>query len=1396
MLVFPEKKVQLHTHGPQSVNDAATDYDGMIKRAKELGISTIALTDHGTMTGLFPFKNKMVEAGLKPILGVEAYYQEDDDLSKKAHLILMAKDNIGFKAISKATTQANERIDSKGAPRMNAEILKRNFGPGSEGHDHVVATTACMQGYVNVILLSPFTLKRDIEKLTNKRDKYKSPFSSEYESITTELKEIDDSIVEKRSEKTAADKLAKKSFVKKEKTLKAAEGTESYDALKEQLDKEKAECAVAATTKKALETEIAKLTKEKKKLSAEKKKLEEDFDKWIALDDEINKLSAGLLSQEEVKEKAKKSLLELADMFGKNNVFVEVQYHGINEEAYCMPIIADIARECNIPMVAANDVHIINNDAKSRLKRQLLRSLRYNKWEAENVGDDQLYMKTNEELAEKLLEILPEDYVQEAINNTVTIDTLCNFENKKESHYPKYHSEIAGETSDGAIRRLALEGIEWRFPGKKGWTPKYKARLEYELKIICSMGYADYHLIVQDFLNIGRKMGHMPEARFNYMTEHIDEMSLDELVKYINEDQSEVGLTIGPGRGSAVGSLVCYLLGVTSIDPIKYDLLFERFLNPERVSMPDIDSDFASEVRDLVLKYVKKKYGENAVCGIMTKGTQAAKGSIRNCARLLGSKMYNDTKTFLSLGDQIAKDVPIAVGISFKSKMQFIYNEKTYGSIDDLNKAENLQINEKDLPDTVTYVTLADQLKEKYKANANALEIINNAELVEGTFTYYGAHAAGVIISDNSDVSDYVPLMWDDKKQLWKTQCDMVEAEDNGLLKMDFLGLKNLSIITKCLRLIKKRHGISIDIEKVEIKEDVLKYIYQTGETSSIFQFESGGMKQMLRKFKPSTIDDILLLNAAYRPGPMQYLDKIVNVKHKVDELTYLIPELEPILCNTYGSIIYQEQVMRICQDLAGYSLGGADMVRRYMSKKKAEKLDHERKAFVEGDDSRKIRGCSAIGISAEKANELFDQMTDFAKYAFNKSHACAYAFVSYYTAYLKYYYPTEYLCAVMDWATIDEIPGIIADCKKLGIKVLPPNINDSEIGFTIKDNDIIFGLGSVKNVGSTAVAIIKEREENGKFSSLKDYLYRGHVKKDSTESLIKAGALDCFSDNRLSMMKVLPEAFGYLKKINDKRKTIAAKTIEIEELDKEYLGKDALPTYSKKRTSLEKSLSNAKKAIEDTITSFNNIILPSIPEDKKTRLAEEKELLGVYVSSHPLDEYPSSEDLHAVPITDLVAAKEVTVFGIIKELRKTTRKADGKPMAFFKLEDRTGEIDIKCFTTAYEKCHTCVEEDAVVKIKGKCFEEASFFDDEETVKNISVTDMEIVNPVRQSLLLHVDNIATWTELVYPNISSYITTDGFPLVVHFRDNNTLQKAKFQVTHDFINNKLGYSVSVM
>ena len=1347
----------IHCHTEDSKKDSAQTIKGLVNGAVKYGCPAITLTNHGTMIGTYEFMKECQKEGVKGIPGVECYYNEtenifdkyltyDISIAKRSHLILLAKDDIGFKTISKIVSESYNYLDTGRLdkyPCVNFTLLKKYLGPNTEGHGHVFVLSACMGGILASVLLSNHAINRDIEKKIERRKKYNNPDSPAYLANKAKLDELKEEKRRLTEEKKELTKLANRKFTAKEKTLASLKekNPEKYEEKKKEFDELK---LISIKAKEDLELVLKKINSIEKQYKLINEQLKEEsktHPQYINLTNEINYLKDCLYDEKVLYNDTKKIATFFEKLVGKDNFYIELQYHRIEEEAYVMPLLAKIATELELPIVATNDVHMTTNSNEDIKARQIQRSLRFdNFWEEVRESDKELYIKTDKKLVEILSEILPKNIINKAMNGINEIVYNCNVEMKTSSHYPKFVSEIENETSDEALRRLAFKGIEWRFPNKKGWTDKHLERLEYELNVISTMGYSDYHLIVQDFLNYGRLLGKLPDDEIDNAP-----LSKEQLKAYLKEKGYDVGLGIGPGRGSGVGSLTCYLLGITSIDPLKYDLLFERFLNVERVSMPDIDSDFKTNIREKCVDYVKHIYGEESVCRIMTKGTQAAKNAIRNCARLLGSELYQDKSSFLSLGDSIAKCIP----------------NEPHITIDDCMPV----------------------LLENFGKNKNAMTIINNAKLVEGRVTQYGMHAAGVIITDGNPVSNYVPLMYDDKNKAWKTQCDMVESEENGLLKMDFLGLNNLDIITETLRFIKKRHGVSIDAETVPIESEVLKHIFASGMTNAVFQFESSGMKSMLKQFKPDCFEDLILLVAAYRPGPMQYLPKIIDIKNKRAKLTFLVPELESILGNTYGSIIYQEQVMQIFQNLAGYSLGQADLVRRAMSKKKTEVLLKERESFVNGDPSRNIKGCVANNIPSDKANQLFDEMTEFAKYAFNKSHATAYAFVSYITAYLKFHYPVEYICAVIKNIKADKIrekiPCLMEDMKKYGIELLPPNINMSDINFSITNNDIIFGLGSIKGVGDGANIIIEERQKNGPFKSFNDFIARvgSIVKKNVIANLIKAGALDIFCSNRAAMLSKTEIVKELLKKIIDDEKKLEEK--------KESLKKDKRTLTSIEK--FEERIAENKKLLD--LEKFN------LGMDDSNRLKDEKDLTGLFLTASPLDDYNSPSSLGCVSLADASPSSESSVMGIIQNCRIVNRKKDGKPMAFFDLEDGTGVISVCCFTEAYSKFKKFIEENKVVRICGRIEEDNDDFnadsDNGDEVKlKITVKMMEELQKALPDVLISINSLEDWINDIYPYIknNNYIIDNGYTLLVMDNLFNELRVCDFKVSQSILRDK--------
>ena len=1318
----------IHIHSENSLKDSALNIDDLVNRAGELGAPAIVLTDHGTLTGTEDFKkavakyNKENKTTIKAIPGVEAYFEEDDDLIHRCHLILIPKDKIGFRAIAKAVTASNHRQDSLNIPRMNMEILKEFFGKDSNGHGHVIATSACMQGVIASILNQNSFINKDIAKLESKREDLCSPLDPDYRSARQECEAIEDEIAKISELIKELQKIAKKPYTKKEKALNAFLGTPEYEEHKKALDAEKAESAAAQA-----ESEHLKEIRDDKKnslklLKTRRKEYETSVEKWTAITQEIDSLKESVASSEGLYQKAKEQARKYVEIFGEGNFYAELQYHRIPEEAELMPLVAEIAGELHLPVVAANDAHMATNTEDELRARQLMRSLRFNKWDTMNESDKELYIKTDEELSSILCEILTPEVVERAIRGIGDIINACDDDfSENESHYPVFSKT---EPASKRLRQLCEDGIEWRYPQKNGWTEEHQRRMEYELDIIEKLGYCDYLCIVEDFLRYGRLLGKMdiihPDPRYLE-----DPFNMD-LLEEITKDM--VGQGVGPGRGSGVGSLVCYLVGITGVDPMLHGLYFERFLNVERVSPPDIDSDIASSIRDKVIEYVKHKYGENAVCCIMTRQTQQAKAAIRNCARLLGLERFNEKTYYLDLGDDICKALPQELNI------------KLDACVDDLN--------------------------EQFKDDEAALKIISNALLIENTFTNIGMHAAGVIIADNGDVREYVPLCYISGTNQFATQYDKVQVEKIGLLKMDFLGLINLDIITHALRLVQKKYGVIIDIEQVPFEKEVFENIFATGNTNAVFQFESAGMKNLLRRFKPDSIQHITLLNAMYRPGPIQFLEAVIDVKNGVKTPDYVIPEMESILGETYGYPIFQEQLMSIFNKFAGFTLGEADIIRRAMAKKKISEFMSYKDKFV--------RGMMERGGKKEKVEEFWEQLLKFAEYAFNKSHSCAYAHVAYYTAYLKHHYPQEYFCAVLNHTKSDKLCQMIKNCKTSGIKLLPPDINYSENEFTSGEGGILYGLGSIKNIGTRAETYIFERNDKGKYLSFAEFLLRTRAEKDAVESFIQAGAFDNFCANREALLQALPRYSDCLKKIKDKEKALLEKadTREKEEKYKAQLG-----------------------ALLD---KFNTIeIDDAISENLSQKLIREKDMLGTYISSHPLDSYEIPDNDEIANIDTLAEKGFVSVCGVISELKIKKRKNDGSNMAFFTLEDKTGLVEVCCFASQFKRYGSLLEEDVAVKVRGTCQIENNNEEDPEDITCKIIADSIIVLKERKNaVVLYINSVMEWADCIRPQLNQYIDKDGCPLIIYDKMMGIYRKTKLFVNKNILENQNNWETAIM
>ena len=1278
----------VHAHTYNSLKDSTLSPEDLVKRSKELGAKFVTLTDHGTMTGVFAFMNACKSAGIKGVPGVEAYVKDGEE-DRRKHLILLPKNYKGYQAICRAVTRSNERLYGD-FPCMNKPLLEELFA----GKNDVIATTACAGGILGTILLRNEEVSTEITKLLDKLHTLENPEDVVFKRQKASLENIQITLagrIQKREELTL---LAGRKFTAKERALKGLSGTD-YTIAQEKIQREKEEADRAKEDVVSVKAEITALKKEESALTKTIKEEEKKHEKYYSTCEKIDELNKKLLPEMSLYEEAKKEALWYKDCFGEGNFYIELQYHGFLGEEKVYPILYRMSQELDLPLVATNDIHLLDGSEAAQEARALIEGLRFNRWLRPEPGDEELYIKSDAKLKEMLLKILPSDAIEKGFQGIKTIGDSCYVEFPKEQHFPKFIENGHPVDAKLRLRELAKAGISWRYKPEE-WTKAHEERLNYELSVIEDLEYCDYLCIVEDFLRYGRKLG--------------------------TENPDNVGIGIGPGRGSGVGSLVCYLVGITSIDPLEYGLLFERFLNKERVSYPDIDSDIRTDIREKVISYVESKYGKEAVCGIVTKGTLAAKAALRAAARVLGDKIYNDGRYLYNLADKIAKQVPGEVGIT--------------------------------LPSCEVV------LRETFKDEKDAKKIIDAAMLIEGVPVTYGKHAAGVVISDNGDVGEYIPLMYNKEKNAWVTQCDLYEVEKQGLLKMDFLGLRNLDIITEALQSIKRNYGISLDIEKIPMETEVFEKIFATGKTHSVFQFESQGMREMLKNFQPSCIQDVILLVAAYRPGPLQYLDDIIAVKRGKKKSNYMIPQMREILEQTYGKPIYQEQIMQIFNKIAGFSLGEADIIRRYMSKKKTEKFAAYKDKFLDG--------MVASGANRNDAENFWEELLEFSRYAFNKAHACAYAFIAYYTAYLKYHYPAEYMCAVLNYSDTDKYGELVAECKNFGVKVLPPDINQSDFGFSVRGRGILFGLGSIKEVKESSRVLLEARK-NGPFTDLKDLLFRVSPGIAVVKNLIAAGAMDGFGKSRATHLLALETLMDIRKKIQDTEKRIPG-----------------MKTESGQKT--------ARKRMQEGEERWRTFVFSEVLDSKRAVLEKEKELLGMYVSGHPLDSYCISK----IRKTEICNAKDgeyTTLCGLLTDVRISARKSDGAKMGFGIMEDETGKIEVCCFTKAYAQYADLFQPESVLAITGKVEYTESVVDSEETVKKIYVNEIETVAEERKDILLSVPNVIVWTEDIFHQVKGIEEKNGSTLHIHDRLTGEIRTANFAVSEKILEMDFGKEVTV-
>ena len=900
----------------------------------------------------------------------------------------------------------------------------------------------------------------------------------------------------------------------------------------------------------------------------------------------------------------KAAALRYEAVFGKGNFYLELQDHGIPEQRMVNQSLFRMSQETGIPLVATNDVHYTY--AEDEKPHDILLCIQTGKKLADEdrmrYEGGQYYIKSEEEMRT----LFP--YALEALENTQKIADRCQVEIVfGETKLPKYDVP-EGYTSWEYLNKLCYEGLEKRYPNP---SQELRDRLSYELSVIRSMGYVDYFLIVWDF------------------------------IKYAKDHQ----IMVGPGRGSAAGSIVSYCLEITSIDPIRYQLLFERFLNPERVSMPDIDVDFCFERRQEVIDYVVEKYGSDRVVQIVTFGTLAARGVIRDVGRVMDLPY--------AFVDSIAKMVPKELNITLERALK------------------------------------SPELKKAYEEDPQVKELIDMSRRLEGLPRHTSIHAAGVVISQKA-VDEYVPLSLGSDGSV-TTQFTMTTLEELGLLKMDFLGLRTLTVIQDAVQLAGESSGKKIDINAIDYNDKAVLDSIGSGKTDGIFQLESAGMKSFMKELKPQSLEDIIAGISLYRPGPMDFIPQYIRGKNHPETITYDCPQLEPILAPTYGCIVYQEQVMQIVRDLAGYTLGRSDLLRRAMSKKKGDVMQKERQNFVYGNPEEGVPGCLANGIDEKTANKIYDEMIDFAKYAFNKSHAAAYAVVSYQTAWLKYYYPVEFMAALM--TSVIDNPGKVAEyiysCRQMGIRILPPDINKGVGNFSVDDGNIRYGLAAIKSIGRPVIeSILEERNARGEFKTLKDFIERmtsKEVNKRTIENFIKSRAFDSLGGTRKQFMMIYIQI---LDQVNQERKYSMAGQMSLFDM-----------------------VSDDQKAEFD-------ISLPPVGEyEKEVRLAFEKEVLGIYLSGHPMEEYEEKwrksisrttmdfqldEETGRTKVHD--GAMEIVGGIIAAKTIKYTK--NNKTMCFLTLEDLVGTVEIVVFPRDYEKYAQYLNEESKIFVRGRVSEE------------------------------------------------------------------------------------------
>lgn len=1315
----------LHAHSdyyPGGYDGVQTIFD-YVNVAIEKGATAIALTDHGNCANLIDFylycigkeaAHKKLPTGqhIKPILGVETYIStpkgffsdivpdsETEDLNAggsnniefnslkdkhiKQHLVLLCKDYQGFQAMSRYITDCNKNIDNKGRPIGTEEMLMKHFGPGTDGHEHIICSTACIGGVLAIPLSYNDKITKEIGKIESRIETSRSKLPEELTDAMKYIRAYDDQIEAIKEQIKKLKPKADKRFRAIQNKIKKEPDEKLRSTLQEALDIEMFESNKAKEEIEELKTRKKQFTDLRRPYNDLYQKHKGKLEKIDENLERINILRSHMKSEAELLNNAKQAAKRYIDIFGKADFYGEIQNHGIPEEAVYFNQIVQVCEELGVELLATNDNHMARKEDVELLEwvRNMNR-LGRGEYQKSGIGDTELYYKTGDELAASLLQIFPEQVVNRAMRNIDVVCEKCNFElpitkklkpkqieRTEEMTDEEYDALVAEEkaridvinaqipnnlhypkfvNADAHLRELAETGItrgittmdgtvsfdiEFKRGGIKGrygddWTQELQNKFDYEMGVISEMGFSSYFLFIAEVICACKNLGGF--------------------------------MDIGPGRGSGAGSIICYNCGITELDPIKYNLLFERFLNPERASMPDIDTDYSGRAREFAIEHVAKLYGVDRVAGIMTKATMGPLQAVINATKLYAFKQGLNSKAYESVGTQV----------------------KSYARIaDSLSDIESV-------------------IQNDFANNQDALNIFHMAKRMERLFSGNSQHAAGVIAIMDHKVADFIPLIapTDDAGPSAKPaiQADMLTAESVlGFIKFDFLGLRNLNVINDCCRRVEDKYGIHLDMYGLQYDDPEVIKLFAEGFTNFVFQYESEGMKGMLKKLKPTTFEDLILAVAVYRPGPMDFIPDIIDAKFHgtTSSFVQLAPALEGILKETYGYPVYQEQVMAITREIGGFSMGKADNVRRAMSKKQENDLAAMFPEFVKGAIER--------GYTEDTATKIWEQLMPFAKYGFNKSHAAAYSVISYITAYLKHYYPEEYLCsAITEYQ--DKLPQLISDCKTLNINILPPDLTKSETYFAVCDNKTIrFGLSCITGLKSAGNTITTERNQNGPFTTLNNFLDRVSLKSNEYEALCLSGAMDRFAGNR-------EELFWYIKDYTEARNEVLRCKENLNEIAA------VLVNTEKEAASQQNKLKEWTTKYNNAQTALDNVIFnETYPTPNTDKVMYEIKYLGTWVSLSPLDDYEISDDYtisHVKEVYDERDPEEAKrdgdkITGIVSEFKEITTKK-GDKMGVFDLIDKFGEtVHCVVFPSRYDSdrssCKAVLQNNQVVTIAG-----------------------------------------------------------------------------------------------